>query len=224
MNELVEKYQHAIKYLFIPYLVLLFLLFYPLEYYVQSPGGLSEVEKLVNIEYQEEKETKGSISTTFVMGIPSPTIFQFLVGYFNPYSDLSVLPASYQQYTPTEVTRISNLDKVISLHNAVIVAYQARMQDDPAIILSSEVKTVVFGKSSTLSHYDEIAFGDEFVSLLGDNDTLVKSISEIGGATTNGNEYAFTFRNKAGELYTVNLLKNLDTGLFGITFRTYEEV
>lgn len=224
MNELVEKYQHAIKYLFIPYLVLLFLLFYPLEYYVQSPGGLTEVEKLVDIEYVEEKATKGSISTTFVMGIPSPTIFQFLIGYFNPYSDLSVLPASYQQYTPTEVMRISNLDKVISLHNAVIVAYRAMMPEDSAILLNIQTKTVVFGKSSTLSHYEDIAFGDAFVSLIGDNAVVVTAITGIGSATTNGNEYAFTFRNQDGEEYTVSLLKHPDTGLFGITFRTFDEV
>jgi hypothetical protein len=112
---------------------------------------------------------------------------------------------------------------VISLHNAVIVAYQARMQDDPAIILSSEVKTVVFGKSSTYLIMTR--------SLLVMNLSLFLAIMirwssrfRNWRATTNGNEYAFTFRNKAGELYTVNLLKNLDTGLFGITFRTYEEV
>lgn len=224
MNELVEKYQHAIKYLFVPYIILLFLLFYPLEYYVQSPGGLTEVEKLVEIEYHEDKESAGSISTTFVMGIPRPTIFQFLVGYFNPYSDLSVLPQSYQQYTPTEVTRISSLDKDISLHNAVIVAYRAMMQDDPAIVLSTAVKTVVFGKSSTLSHYDEIAFGDEFVSVVGDNDVIITTISGIGAQTTNGNDYAFTFRNALGETYTLNILKQAESGLFGITFKTYESV
>lgn len=221
MNELLKKFEHAVKYLFIPYLALMFLLLCPIEYYVQSPGGLSEVERLVSIEYQTDKKIEGTISTTFVMGIPRPTIFQFLVGYFNPYADLSVLPASYQNYSSSEVTQISYQDKYISVNAAIIVAYLEAQKSDSSIHIAYDYRTMVFGKSSYLSYYDQIAFGDEFVQAVGDDGIVLTSMSDVGVYTTVGQTYDFTFRRQNQETYTLGLLKNPETGLFGVTFKGY---
>ncbi len=221
MNELVFRYRHAIKYLFIPYLVLLFLLVFPMEYYVQSPGGLSEVEKLIEIEYNDNKEISGTISTTFVMGIPRPTIFMFLTGYFNRYADLMVLPPNYQTYTNQEISQISYQDKFISVNAAIIVAYEAISSIKPEIVIDYAAKTMVFGKAAYLDHYNTIAFGDEFISFKGDGDVVVTTVAAIAGVATTEGPYDFTFKNAAGENYTVAIAKNAETGLFGVTFKNY---
>ncbi|MGI6392577.1 MAG: S16 family serine protease [Candidatus Izemoplasmatales bacterium] len=221
MNELIRAYRHAIKYLFIPYLFLLFLLAYPIEYYVQSPGGLSEVEDLIEIEYNEDKVIEGSISTTFVMGIPRPTIFMFLAGYFNKYADLMVLPTNYQTYSNEEISQISYQDKHISVNAAIIVAYEAISEVNPDIVIDYQAKTMVFGKATYLDHYESIAFGDEFVSFKGDNGVIVNQISEIASVASTAGPYDFTFKNNVGETYTLALTKDPDAGVFGITFKNY---
>ncbi len=224
MNELSEKYWLHIKLLFIPYLVMMFLLLFPLQYLVYSPGGLTEVEKIISIEYNQDKEVEGTISSTFVMSIPRPTIFQFLVGYFNPYVDINVLPTSYEEYTNQEIAQISYADKDISVSTAIIVAYEAMNQIDASIHVAYEDKTIVFGKASYLSHYADIDFGDAFISLVGENDETVYTIEEISGVTINGGTYDMTFEKENGESYTVPIVKNAEVGLFGITFVTYKQV
>jgi len=221
MNELAHTYRHAIKYLFIPYLILLFLLVYPIEYYVQSPGGLSEVEDLIEVDYNLDKNIEGSISTTFVMGIPRPTIFMFLAGYFNRYADLMVLPTNYQTYSNEEISQISYQDKYISVNAAIIVAYEAISETNPEIIIDYQAKTMVFGKANYLEHYADIAFGDEFVSFKGDNDVIVTEVSAIGGVATTSGPYEFTFKNTEGTEYTLSISKNAESGVFGITFKNY---
>jgi len=226
MNELSEKYWTAIKFLFIPYLVLMFLLLFPLDYLVQSPGGLTEVDRLITVDYNQEAnaEKTGTISSTYVMSIPRPSIFSFLLGYFNDYVDTYVLPPNYQTYTNQEIARIDYYDKDISLSASIIVAYEAMSQKDPSIVISYQEKVIVFGKASYLSNYNDIAFGDEFISMIGEDDQVITTITGISGATVNGGTYDFTLRREDGVNYTVALTKNADTGLFGITWVTYKQV
>ena len=61
MNELIKHYKQAIKVLIIPYLVLCFLLVYPIDFNLYAPGGLTEVEDLIDIDYNNDKEVSGSI-------------------------------------------------------------------------------------------------------------------------------------------------------------------
>ncbi len=224
MNELTEKFWVAIKYLLVPYLMMLFILVFPLDYLVYSPGGLTEVDKLIEIDYQSEKETEGTISTTFVMSIPRPTIFQFLVSYFHDYSDINVLPVSYQDYTNQEIAEISYKDKDISVSAAIIVAYQAMMETRPEIEVVYEEKVIVFGKSRYLTHYEDIDFGDAFVKMIAEGGMEITTIASIGDNTINGNTYDFTFMKEDGSIYTVPITKSAETGLFGLSFMTYKEV
>ncbi|MBN2504117.1 MAG: hypothetical protein JXB20_02115 [Bacilli bacterium] len=224
MNELSEKYWVAVKYLFIPYLALLFILVFPLDFLLYSPGGLTEVDKLIEIEYREDKQVEGTISTTFVMSVPRPTIFQFLVGYFNEYADINVLPVSYEDYTNEEIAQISYQDKDISVSASIIVAYETMQAIDPAITVSYEEKTIVFGKSNYLSNYDQIHFGDAFIQMVGEGGVIATSIAEVGAITVDGNTYDFTFERENGDIYTVPITKNSETGLFGMNFKVYREV
>lgn len=219
MNELTEKAWPIIKLLILPYLMLMFLLVFPIEYYLDAPGGLTEVESLIEVDYNQEKESHGSISTTYIVAINRPTFFQFIVGYFSPYTTIDALTGSYADYTNEEISQISYWDKYTSVDASLIVAFLAAKNDNPEIKIDYVEKVLVFGKANYLSNYDQIDFGDEFISVLGDNG-LVSSLVDVSSNTLLASSYDFTFKNSSGKLYTVTLDKEQSSGKFGITFRT----
>ncbi|MCK4551790.1 MAG: hypothetical protein KAU02_02650, partial [Tenericutes bacterium] len=69
MKELSKYLLPFIKVLIIPYIFIMFVLVWPIEFYISSPGGIAEVEDLIEIEYNLDKEIEGSISTTYIMYI-----------------------------------------------------------------------------------------------------------------------------------------------------------
>lgn len=219
MNELTEKAWPIIKLLFIPYVLLLFLLIYPIEYYLDAPGGLTEVESLIDIDYNEDKITNGTISTTYIVALNRPTFFQFIVGYFSPYTTIDALTGSYADYTNSEISQISYWDKYTSVDASLIVAFLAAQNDNSEIIIDYVEKVLVFGKATYLSNYDMINFGDEFISVMGDNG-LVNSLSDVAANTVLSSAYDFTFKNAEGQNYVVSLTKDTESGKFGITFKT----
>jgi len=221
MNELFRYFEKHIKLLLIPYILLMLMLFIPINFTVQTPGGLSEVEKLIEIDYDNPVIVEGTISSTYIMSIPRPTIFSFLIGYYNPYSTISVLSGTNAGYTNTEIAKISYLDMATSMDAAVIVAYQEASLDNDQIVLDYVEKILVYGKAEYLSHYDEIEFGDEFLGFHGDNDVFINTIEGISGASTAGETYTFTFRHADGTEYSVDLTKDADLNLFGITLKKY---
>ncbi len=221
MKELFKHYKNYIFVLLIPYLVLMFLLVTPIDFQVYSPGGLSEVESLIEVDYNEDKQITGTISSTYIMSIKRPTYFQFILGTFSDYSKISVLSTYYQDYTNEEINQISYLDKAVSVDSAIIVAYEAAKLDNPDIVINYDIKIMVYGKATYLDFYDDIAFGDEFVQLVGDDDYIVTDLSDFSTYTQDADSYEFTFKNEAGETYTRILSKDEEENKFGITLKTY---
>ncbi|MFA7561772.1 MAG: hypothetical protein WCY80_06705, partial [Candidatus Izemoplasmatales bacterium] len=184
MNNLTDKFWPYIKVLAIPYLFILFILLYPIDYMVTAPGGIVEVDSLITVEYNEDKVVDGSISSTYVMSIKRPTFFQFMLSQFSDYNNVNALPTSYASYTNEELSEMSFLDKYESVNAAIIVAYQKANLIHPEIVINYEEKILVRGKASYLSFYDDIDFGDEFIKVIGDNDLEITDLDEVGSNTT----------------------------------------
>ncbi|MCK7488499.1 MAG: hypothetical protein MZU97_25645 [Bacillus subtilis] len=153
MNELTNKFWPAVKYLALPYLLLLFLLFFPIDYQVTAPGGLTDVDLLIEIETDQPNPIAGSFSTTYVVSIPRMTFFQFIISYFSPQTDVYALAGDNLNYTNNEIQQISYLDKATSVQASVIVAYQAAQAANPNVAIGVVEKVLVFGKATFLSHY-----------------------------------------------------------------------
>ncbi|MDD3122929.1 MAG: hypothetical protein PHC62_05345 [Candidatus Izemoplasmatales bacterium] len=221
MNELLDYYWSKIKLLIIPYLLFMFLLVFPINYYVLTPGGITPVENLITVDYNQDKVIEGSISSTYVMSVNRPSFFEFIIGYFSKYSSIDKLSGSNLSYTNEEITQISFVDKATSVDASIIVAYNEMSKNNSEILIAYDEAILVYGKSTYLSNYDTIAFGDEFIQMVGDNDVICTTTSEIAVNSQLGNTYTFTFRNAEGETYIVDLTKNEDTGLFGITLKLY---
>ena len=221
MKELIKHFALGIKVLIIPYLIFIFLLVYPINFYLFSPGGISEVENLIEIDYNTDKEVSGSISSTYIMSIKRPTYIQFLLGTFTPYTSMNVLTGTNATYTNQEIQDISYLDKETSVNAAIIVAYTKAAENNAEINIEYISKNLVYGKSTYLDHYDEIDFGDELIQVLGDDDTIVTELDLIPDYTILEDEYDFTFRNDLGTDYTLTLSKDEETGRFGVSLKTY---
>jgi len=244
LNELTEKFWPYIKVLLLPYVALMFLLLYPIDYYIDAPGGLAEVSRTIDVEYNTDKEISGSFSTTYIVAINRPSFFEFIVSYFSKYTEAGKLTGSYLDYSNDEIAEISYLDKATSIDAAIIVAYEAISAINPDVHIAYDTKTLVFGKSIYLSFYDSISFGDEFISVIGDEGHVVypnnnqpnpeyvlEADTNIDGICTtsellayycqDSDTYAFSFKKESGEEYTVELTKNAENARFGITFKTY---
>ncbi|MGD9909354.1 MAG: S16 family serine protease [Candidatus Izemoplasmatales bacterium] len=221
MIELFRHYRKQILLLAFPYLLIMFLLIYPANLYVYSPGGLSEVERLIQVDYNEDKITEGTISSTYIMTIERPSFYEFIIGYLNPFSDIGILTGSNLTYTNDEINQISYLDKATSVDAAIIVAYQQAQLANPDIQITLNQVTLVFGKATYLDHYDEIDFGDKFLYVEGDEGTVVTIYTQIATYTTEQNEYTFHFQKEDGTEYSVLLSKDETTHLFGITLKNY---
>ena len=218
MKELTKFLLPFIKVLIIPYILIMLVFVIPIEFYLTNPGGLTEVEDLIEIDYNEDKEIKGTISTTYIMYIQRPTIFQFIIGNFSPYTNIGILTTSY---TNTESNQIGYLDKETSVNAAIIVAYEKAAETNPEIVIDSYIRVLVYGKATYLDHYDDIAFGDEFVKVIGDDGYIITDISEIGTYTVNEEEYEWFFLDEDLNEYSVFLSKDEEAGLFGVTLKTY---
>jgi len=221
MIELIRHYKNQILLLLLPYLLVMFLLIYPADLYVYSPGGLSEVERLVQVDYNEDKVTEGTISSTYIMNIDRPTFYMFILGYLNPFSDIGILTGSNLTYSNEEKNQIDYLDKAVSVDSAIIVAYQEAQKANPEIQIEVHLVTLVYGKATYLDHYNEISFGDQFMYLEGDFDTEVTLYQQIALYTLLSNEYTFHFMKEDGSEYSVVLSKDETTHLFGITLKNY---
>ncbi len=221
MNELLRYYKKIILALILPIVAFAFLLIARIPFAVYAPGGISEVEDLIEINYNEDKEITGTISTTYIMSIQRPTYFQFILGTFSPYSSITVLSSGYANYTNEEISQISYLDHVTSIDASIIIAYQKAAETNSNIHIDYDVKILVFGKAVYLDHYDEISFGDEFIQMVGDGDTIVTTIDDISTYTTLSDAYDFTFYNSEKGQYTVTLSKDEEYDKFGITLKTY---
>ena len=208
MNELTKHLWPMVKILAIPYLLLMFLLIYRIDYQIIAPGGITEVEALISVDYDVD-ETEGSFSSTYVVSFRKPTFFQFIISDFSKYNMVYILSESYVHYTDSEIRQISYIQKYTSVDAAVKVAYENASLNNSDIQFdanSTYQKVVVYGKDAELSNYDDIGLGDEFISMIGDDDVVVETYTSISSYISEDGTYQFTFKDDDGNLYEASVL------------------
>lgn len=208
MKELTNKLWPIAKILLVPYFIFLFLLTYRIDYQILAPGGISEVQSIIEIDYLVN-ESKGSISSTYVVSMKRPTLFQFIINDFSKYNSIYFLPKSTSHYSDEENRQISYLQKTTSVDAAVIIAYKLAAQKDSKIIIDESAYhgiVLVSSKAKELTNYDKIPLGSEFISMLGEDGILITDIYDLRDAMLTNKDYLFTFafENKS---FDVNLQK-----------------
>ncbi len=62
MKELTDKFRPFIRVLILPYMLIMFVLIFPINYYILNPGGITPVENLITVDYNQDKVVTGSLS------------------------------------------------------------------------------------------------------------------------------------------------------------------
>ena len=216
MKELTDYLWPKIKLLIIPYIILMFLLVYRIDYQISAPGGITEVESIIQVDYEVD-DIEGSISSTYVISFKRPTVFQFVISDFSPYNKVIILPDYYAHYTDEELREISYLQKMTSVDASVIVAFENASHVNLDIEFSESDtynEILVYGKAPELSNYNDIYLGDKFVLMVGENDVLLEADDLYNTNIKNtllanmedDTLYEFTFKGEDGE-YQVYLNK-----------------
>lgn len=242
MNELIDKYWPFVKVLLLPYLILMFLMVYPMDYQITTVGGLTDVSRTVEVHYNEDKVVEGSISSVYVVTLEHPTFFEFIAAYFSPYCDFAELSGSQLYYTPEDKAAIAYLSHSTSVDASVFVAYQTLAGTNPDISVVYEIKTLVYAKAEYLSAYSEVTLGDEFLYVTGDGGRIAHAVngsapegcdlseeddnfcstSEGWSAVTkDADTYVVTFRNAEGTEYSVSLTRDAEYGNFGLYLQQF---
>ncbi|HKL47279.1 MAG TPA: hypothetical protein VJ878_01305, partial [Candidatus Izemoplasmatales bacterium] len=142
MKELTKYLMPFIKILLVPYLVLMFLLLYRLDnYYINAPGGITNVDTLIDINYDVD-DIEGSFSSTYVISFRKPTVFQFVISDFSNYNNVHILPTSLVHLTDSEVRTISYLQKDESVSNAIISAYKLASESNSEVVFDAGYEEV----------------------------------------------------------------------------------
>lgn len=207
MNELTKYLWPLVKILFIPYALLMFLLVYRINYVIYAPGGITEVEALISVDY-DVPDSEGSFSSTYVVSFSKPTFFQFIVSDFSRYNRVYILSESYAHYTDTERRVISYIQKYTSVDASIKVAYEVASLNNNEIVFdesSTYEIVVVYGKDAELTNYNAVGLADRFVSMMGDNGILVEDYTLILNHMTAGLMYDFTFETEEGTTYEVSI-------------------
>ncbi len=97
-----------------------------LSYYIFLPGGIESAQNFVTIE--NAYPSSGTFNSTYVSVVTKPSPFQYLLAKLNSKAEFYKMGPVDSQLPLTEMSQTDQLDKLSSIDNAVIEAYNAAGQ------------------------------------------------------------------------------------------------
>jgi len=97
-------------------------LFYRIDYRATMPGGLSRVERLIEID--SNHQTTGSFNTTFVLSFNRITMFQHLFYTHNSRIEVHQVSPSQSHFTARDHNIMGQISMNASIELSIIVAYR----------------------------------------------------------------------------------------------------
>ncbi|MCL2521748.1 MAG: hypothetical protein FWE36_02695 [Erysipelotrichales bacterium] len=120
--ELLKKYRkQLILFLFINVFFSI-PLFYRIDYRATMPGGLTQVERLIEID--SDHQTTGSFNTTFVLSFNRITMFQHLFYTHNSRIEVNRVHQSQSHFTARDHNIMGQISMNASIELSIIVAYR----------------------------------------------------------------------------------------------------
>lgn len=159
-----ERYKKWAIILAIPYLALILMLSMRIDYRIYAPGGLNPVGNF--IEFENAHEAENPLSTTYIMNVEEPTVFQYAVGKLTPTLTVSQLPEYRQGISDSASYESGQVARNTSVDLALINAYQAL-----DLFIEYETEYIV----SLYYDYmdaDNLEIGDIILSVNGNSDVL----------------------------------------------------
>ncbi|MFW5842083.1 MAG: S16 family serine protease [Bacillota bacterium] len=166
-----KRYKWVFITLAIPYLLMMFLLTYRIDYSLSAPGGLAEVEDQVTFETMYDTET--TFYTTYVMVVDQPTFFQFIVSYFDEGIDSREINQFTASQSDEQRIQYGHLQRDNAWNAAIISSYQAL-----GIDIDYDIKQIVTRIYTDYADIGTLEVTDEILSVNGSTSNINDIIND----------------------------------------------
>ena len=199
--------------LLVPYLLVVLSLSVRIDYRLYAPGRLNPVGNF--IEFEDPHESENPLTTTFIMNVEEPTVFQTLLGRFTPTLTLSELPEYREGISDSVNFESGQIARNTSVDLALINAYEAL-----DLFIEYETEHIV---SLYYDYMDATALdiGDIVLSVNG-NEDVIEGFNEVACEETAHLE----IRKEDGETSSAEVTKQQreDGCKFGLRVSTYYRI
>lgn len=213
MIELLRRHRRVIIALTLPYILIVFLLTYRIDYRIYTPGDLNPVENF--IEFEESYPQANPFHTIYIMNVKEPTFFQFMVSYFDDAHSTDKLPESSQNVSDRASFESGQVARNTSVDLALINAYEAL-----GYSVEYETEYIVSLYYDYMDNED-LDIGDVILEVNGETDVR-NTLSEVGCNET----ATLEVRKEDGERETYEVTKQErdDRCVFGLNVSTYHRI
>lgn len=186
--------------------------------YVYLPGNLTDVKKEVAIEGYD-KNLNGSVSSVYVMDIVKPTYMTYALASIFPFtSETIVSKESMGTYDNELEYAVGTFDSDISFSNASLAAFDALK--DKIDFTYREVTYIYRANSDIESNMKYTSTVGKLIKSFDGSEIEYPTMDEVKGyfQTINpGEEAKLVLEDKKGVTFNLNITKNAETSLLGIT-------
>lgn len=215
MIEQLKRKKGYLLALFIPYIIIMFMLTYRIDYTLTAPGGLAEVEEQVTFETMYETENR--FYTTYVMSVAEPTFFQFMMATFDDGIDIREISIYEAGQTDKERIAYGHLQRDNAWNAAIISAYTAL-----DIAIEYDIRMLVTRIYLDYAATDALNIMDEIISVNGETDNLINRINQVPCDEM----LSIVVKDEAGTIKVIETMKQEVEGScrLGITVEPYYDI
>ena len=205
--------------LLLPYIAMMFLLTYRIDYVLSAPGGLSEVEN--QVDFETMYDTENSFYTTYVMSIAEPTFFQFMISYFDDGVDSRAITVFESGQTDAQRIAYGHLQRDNAWNAAIISSYT-----ELDIHVEFDIRMLVTRIYLDYADVGGLDVLDEVIEINGQTNNFNTIINQMPCSDSDEDVLVMTVRNLDGDVREVEVRKTLVDGICrsGFTLDTYYDI
>lgn len=218
MKAIFKKHWRWFVFLALPWVFLMFIFTYRIDYRIATPGNLTNVSNYIELE--DEYPQENPIYSIYVMSFRRPTFMQFIVASLNDYHEVSQLPETIvdEGVSDRDLFESGQVDRNTSIDASFITSLEALGMD-----IEYEIEYIV----RLIYHYIDIEadgqlnIGDIILSVNHNEDVL----SAVFTASC-GDYHDFEVERENGDVETLRIKKQ-DRGngcFFGLNLREYYRI
>lgn len=183
---------------------------FPLPYYVESPGGISDIRYVLTVDGKNDEE-KGSYNFVYVQ-VYQATAVQLLAAWLNPHQDI---------YTAEEMTGGSNSEEFFRISQFYMETSQNMAKYQGLTLAKKEVDMEFFGVyvlslAADSTFKDILQIADTVVAVNGQRFTSSKELIDFVGELKLGSDVSVTYISDGQEQTADGQIIKLSNGRNGI--------
>jgi len=212
MKKMFKKARIFMIVLAIPYLFVMFLMVYRVDYRISTPGDLTDIGRYIELEADTYAQ-ENPISSIYVMSVPRPTFFQLIVSTLSPSHTQTMISPQQREISDSANFRSGQVARNTSIDASFIASLEAL--DMEIEYERQQIVRLIYNYT-----VGDIEIGDIVLSVNG-NTNIQEGLNEV-----ECEEEATLEVDRDGEIKTVTVLRQERDGqcVFGISLSTYYNI